>query len=78
VIHPFFIVLENLWSTVPLLLEKFYTIMKLTHSLGNMLGSLWDSQIACCQCASLQKLLKSAIFESAKHARANILSTKAS
>lgn len=59
--HPFVPIPPYEWATVPFFFEEFYSIMKLSHSLSDILGHFGHFQVACCQGLSVEELLESPI-----------------
>ena len=56
--------------------QELYTVVQLSHTFCDVLRRLGNAQIRCCEGASVEKLLESSIYESAKKARPDPLTSQ--
>lgn len=74
-VHPLVPVLPNKWASFSFFLEKFDTLVKLSHSLGNLLRRLGNSQLLEGKWFGVEELLEATVLEGPKHSWSNTLAS---
>lgn len=76
-LDPFVPILPHEWTGLSLFFKKINTFVKLAHTLGNLLGGVWLSQLFCGERFGIEELLEAPVGECAEKARPNALACKA-